>query len=81
MSEDSEPKTRKRIKSLSIRFNKEVFPFQHIKIEATSNITNKDDPDEVKNELIQYVKEALVDAVQHLYGTTPKGVSDDNVPY
>ena len=58
----------RRIKSVSIRFNLEVRPFQHIRIECDATITKEDDPDEVRDELVSYAKECVESVRNQIYG-------------
>lgn len=46
----------KRIKSITVRFNREVLPFQHIRIEVVSTISKDNDVDEVTEELLTHLK-------------------------
>lgn len=66
MSEDSK-RAKKRIKSLTVRFNKEVLPFQHIRVEVEATITKEDDADEVAKELKDFAAETFRDVENEIY--------------
>jgi hypothetical protein len=80
-----------RIKELTIRFNKEVLPFQHIRIEGRATITKEDEPDEVAQELEFYLSKVCRRMEDRLYPkpnqpvpeTTTEVVqaTSDGVPY
>ena len=57
-----------RIKSITIRFNMEARPFQHIRVEATATITKDDDQDEVREELVAYTKSTSDRILHRIFG-------------
>lgn len=80
-----EGKPHSRIKRVTVRFNVEARPFQHIRVEGESTITGEDDPDQVKEELLSYVKRVADDVLLRIYGyqntkTTEEPPTDDT-PY
>jgi hypothetical protein len=78
--DNSESKKGKRIKSLTLRFNKEMLPFQHVRIEATSTITKVDDVDEVTEELLSHL-EHVCDEVERRIFPSVWNKKKDDLPY
>ena len=78
MSEET--KKQKRIKTLTVRFNREVVSFQHIRIEATSTITKADDVDEVTEELLAHLKHISDEVEKRIFPKHYEKKNDD-LPY
>jgi hypothetical protein len=58
---------RKRIKEITIRFNKEAAPFQHVRIEATATITKEDNADVVRQALRDFCEETFWDIKERMF--------------
>lgn len=64
---EKENRKGKRVKSITLRFNKEVAPFQHVRIEAMATITKEDDADEVRQEVEDFCCHSLGQLVQRVF--------------
>lgn len=68
----SKPPRKSAIKSVSVRFNKEVAPFQHIRVEVSSSVAKDDDPDAIRSELVVYAEAVFSDLRQAVFTHIPK---------
>lgn len=68
---DRPPRKRSFIKSVSVRFNKEVAPFQHVRVEVSSTVAKDDDPDLVREELTLYAGLVYIDIKNKIFVPPP----------
>ena len=66
-SREDKRQARKRIKEITIRFNKEAAPFQHVRIEATATITKEDNAVIVRQALRDFCEEAFWDIQERMF--------------
>ena len=57
-----------RVKRVVVRFNREVLPFQHIRIECEAVVYKGDDADEVGEELKEYLSRMSAGVERRIFG-------------
>lgn len=55
------------ITSLTIRFNVEARPFQHIRVEVTANLKKDDDREDCRKDLTEYARSVYQDIYDRVY--------------
>ena len=78
--DEKKPRARKRIKDICIRCNREILPFQHIRVEVHATISKEDDADEVAKEVERQLEESICRVAKRIYDKIIP-VEEDDLPY